>query len=133
MGLGWTESEIKDSATPSDEGNNAPFVSDYTLNVGGIFRIPTGFAEADFIARVDWQRIGETWWDPANISSRDDVDLVDVRVGLEAEDNWAVTVWGKNAGDEDYNIEFSPGPAPGFNFLFRGTPARWGVDFTKWF
>ena len=85
------------------------------------------------MARVDWQRIGETWWDPANISSRDDIDIIDIRVGLEAEENWAVTFWVKNADDEEYNAEFSPGPFPGANFLFPGEPRRWGVDFTKWF
>ena len=40
---GWTDSEIKESARdPADVGNQAPLVSEYTINLGAQFRIPFG-------------------------------------------------------------------------------------------
>ena len=83
--------------------------------------------------RIDYERIGDTWWDPANISKRSPIDIFNARIGLEAEDNWSLMLWAKNAFDEEYNAEFSPGPAPGANFLFKAPPDRFGLDFTKRF
>jgi len=74
--------------------------------------------------RADYQRIGETWWEPYNVTSRDPIDLVDLRIGLEGE-KWAVTAWSKNLNDEKYNAEFSPG-----GFLFRALPQRYGLEFS---
>jgi iron complex outermembrane receptor protein len=135
VGLGYTDSEIKKAADPSHEGNQAPLVSEYTINLGGVFRYPVNLfgGGMEAVARVDYSRVGETWWDPGNISSRSPIDLVDLRLGIERADDWALTLWAKNAFDEEYNTEFSPGPAPGFNFLWPALPARYGIEFTKWF
>ncbi len=134
VGLGYTDSDIKDAADPADKGNQAPLVSEYTLNVGLNYERPLHIlGGASAIARVDYQRIGDTWWDQHNISKRSPVDIVDVRVGLASADDWSVTLWAKNAFDEDYNAEFSPGPAPGLNFLWPATPRRWGLEFSKRF
>lgn len=134
VGFGYTDSEIQSAAEPSQEGNQAPLVSEYTLNVGAVYRYPISlFGGSDLMLRADYQRIGETWWDPDNLSSRSPVDLVDLRAGIEQAEDWSLSVWAKNAFDEDYNTEFSPGPVPGQNFLWPALPARWGVEFTKWF
>ena len=134
FGLGYTDSEIDKAADPADEGNEAPLVSEYTLNLGLRFQRPVDlFGGVDAVARVDYQRVGDTWWEPSNVTVRSPIDLVDVRVGFEAPDDWSVTVWAKNAFDEDYNAEFSPGPATGLNFLWPALPRRWGVEFSKRF
>jgi len=135
FGLGYTDSDITKAADPTDEGNQAPLVTEYTINLGGQLRYPVGFAggETEFVARVDYQRLGDTWWDPGNISKRSPVDLVDLRIGLEAADNWSFTLWAKNLTDEEYNAEFSPGPAEGLNFLWPAQPRRYGATFTKRF
>ncbi len=83
--------------------------------------------------RLDFQRMGDTWWDPGNISKRSPVNLVDLRIGFDVLDNWSVTLWAKNLLDEEYNSEFSPGPAPGLNFLWPAPPRRWGASFVKHF
>ena len=82
----------------------------------------------ELVGRVDYQRIGDTYWEPANITKRSPVDLVDLRLGVEVPGDWALTAWAKNAFDKKYNAEYSPG-----GFLFKAPPARWGVDFTKRF
>ncbi len=135
FGLGLTDSKIKRAADPADNGNQAPLVTEYTVNLGGQFRYPVSFrgADAEAVVRLDFQRMGDTWWDPGNISKRSPVNLVDLRIGFDVLDNWSVTLWAKNLLDEEYNSEFSPGPAPGFNFLWPAPPRRWGASFVKHF
>ena len=135
FGLGYTDSEIKQAADPADVGNQAPLVSEYTINLGGVFRYPMEVfgMNTDGVVRIDYQKIGDTWWDPGNLSVRSPVDLVDVRIGLDLEDNWSLMLWARNAFDEEYNSEFSPGPAPGAHFLFKAPPRRYGVSFIKHF
>ena len=135
FGIGYTDSEIQRAADPADNGNQAPLVTDLTLNIGGQFRYPLSFGggDADAVVRLDYQRMGDTWWDPGNISKRSPVNLVDFRVGVDMGDDWSVTLWAKNLFDEEYNAEFSPGPAPGLNFLWPAPPRRWGATFIKRF
>ena len=130
-GVGYTDSEIDKAQDPTQVGNQAPLVSEYTVNLGGLFRYPIGGLYG--VLRLDYSRIGDTWWEPNNISKRSPIDVVDVRVGIEVEDNWSLMLWAKNAFDEEYNAEFSPGPAPGAHFLWKAPPARYGVDFIKRF
>lgn len=129
VGFGYTDSEIQSAADPSWVGNQAPLVSEYTLNVGAVYRQPTGvLGGAEFVARGDFSRTGETWWEPANITSRSPINLLDLRIGFEATDAWSLTLWSKNLFDEEYNTEFSPG-----GFIWPALPARYGVEFSKRF
>ena len=79
----------------------------------------------NFFGRADYQRLGDTWWDPANSTVRNPVNLVDLRFGLEGE-SWSVVAWTRNLNDVQYNAEFSPG-----GFVFKAKPQRWGIDFVK--
>jgi iron complex outermembrane receptor protein len=137
-GLGYTDSKILQAADPADNGNQAPLVSEYTVNAGGQYTQPVGsfggfIGDVNLVARADYQIIGKTYWDPGNISTRRPVNLLNVRAGFVSPDNWSLMFWSSNALDEKYNSEFSPGPAPGQHFLFRAQPMVWGVDFTKKF
>ncbi len=128
FGFGYTDSEITEAPAGSTgiDGNQAPLVTKTTLNVGTQYRQPLSNG-LSAIFRADYQRMGRTWWDPQNSTSRDPVKLLDVRLGLEG-DSWALTAWSKNLNDEKYNAEFSPG-----GFLFRAKPRRYGLEFTKRF
>ena len=119
---GYTNSRITAMEDPTVIGNEAPLVSRSTFNVGGQFTQPLG-GELDLTLRADYQRTGRTWWEPYNTTSRDPISLIDARVGLRTE-QWSVTAWGRNLGNEKYNAEFSPG-----GFLFRALPRRYGVEF----
>ena len=120
---GYTDSEITNMEDPSVIGNQAPLVSRVTYNLGAQWRQP--FSDSLALAlRADYRHTGETWWEPYNTTSRDPIDIVDLRVGLEGE-KWAVTAWSQNLGDEEYNAEFSPG-----GFLFRALPLRYGIEFS---
>jgi iron complex outermembrane recepter protein len=132
---GLTDSEIKASQRdPADVGNQAPLVSEYTVNLGAMFRMPFG-GDLSFFVRPDFRVIGDTWWYPDNFTKRDPVELLDLRVGVDS-DKWSVVAWSRNLTDEEYNAEWSPGPqffpSPGYtnNFVFKAQPRVWGVDFT---
>ena len=80
---GYTDSEITGMEDPSVIGNQAPLVSEEHLQPG---RAVAPAAVGDNLAlalRADYQHVGETWWEPYNTTSRDPIDLVDLRIGLE--------------------------------------------------
>ena len=127
FGYGYTDSEIKSSANPGDVGNEAPLVTEDTVNLGLQYRRPLGGSGLGFFARADYQRLGDTYWDPANSTVRNAVNLLDWRLGIEG-DSWSIVGWQRNFNDVRYNAEFSPG-----GFVFKGKPRRWGIDFVKQF
>jgi iron complex outermembrane receptor protein len=127
FGYGSTDSEIKEAPVAADVGNEAPLVAEDTTNVGIQYRRPFGGSGLSFLARADYRRIGDTYWDPSNSTVRDPVNLVDWRIGIEGE-SWSVVGWQRNFNDVEYNAEFSPG-----GFVFKGKPRRWGIDFVKEF
>jgi iron complex outermembrane receptor protein len=135
LGIGYTDSEIKESdRDPDDVGNQAPLVSEYSVNLGLQYRRDlAAFNGVSAFVRTDIEAIGPTWFYPDNFTERDPVELVNARIGIESE-SWSATVWAKNLTDEEYNAEWSPGPQffpnPGYsnNFVFKALPRRWGID-----
>jgi iron complex outermembrane recepter protein len=133
-GFGYTDSKITGMADPTVIGNQAPLVSRDTINLGVQYKQPLGDG-LNGTVRVDYNEIGRTWWEPYNITSRDPVSLVDLRLGLAGE-KWTLTAWSKNLTNKIYNAEFSPGnPATpptnltgGAGFLWRALPRRYGLD-----
>jgi iron complex outermembrane receptor protein len=135
FGYGYTDSEIVAAADPTTIGNQAPLVTEDTINLGAQYRRPFGGSGLSFLLRGDYQRIGDTWWDPPNTTVRDPVNLLDWRLGIEGE-SWSLIGWQRNANDVVYNAEWSPGPGfcfPFCNFVFKAKPQRWGIDFVKEF
>jgi iron complex outermembrane receptor protein len=127
FGYGKTDSEITKFVDPTAIGNKAPLVSDDTVNVGLQYHQPVGGNGLELFMRGDYQRIGDTYWEPYNVTVRDPVNLLDLRVGLNG-DGWSIVAWQKNFNDVQYNAEFSPG-----GFVFKAKPRRWGIDFVKEF
>ena len=80
--LGVTYSRIESFPDPTDIGHEAPFISRYTLNVGGQYETNLGDSDLKARVRLDYRRIGRTWFDVPNSTSRNPVDLVDPRVSL---------------------------------------------------
>ena len=61
-------------------GNQAPLVSSDTINAGVQYRQPFGNGLTG-TARLDYNEIGRTWWEPYNVTSRDPV-------------SWSICAWG---------------------------------------
>jgi iron complex outermembrane receptor protein len=123
VGYGYTDSSIQSFPDSSVIGNEAPLISRYTLNAGVQYRAPIS-GEVGILARLDYRRTGRTWWDVYNTTSRDPIDLVNARLGLEGS-NWSVTAFAENLFNEIYNAEFSPG-----GFVFKARPRRYGAELS---
>lgn len=124
--LGMTWSDIKEFPDPSVLGNEAPFISRYTLNLGTQYETLIGGSDLTARFRVDYRRTGKTWFDVPNSTVRDPVDIVDARVTLEGPDKaWALSAYADNLFNEIYNAEFSPG-----GFVFRARPRIYGLEAT---
>jgi iron complex outermembrane receptor protein len=121
-GYGYTDSRITKMADPTVLGNQAPLVSRDTVNVGAMYTQPLS-GGLKGTARLDFQNIGRTWWDPQNSTSRDPISLVNLNLSLQG-GPWTVSAWSKNLTNKIYNAEFSPG-----GFLWRALPRRYGLDF----
>jgi iron complex outermembrane recepter protein len=120
---GYTDGKITAMEDPTVVGNKPPLLTKDTINAG--FQVHQPLADKlNGILRFDYQGIGRTWWDPYNVTSRDPVNLINLRGGLEGE-RWGLTAWAKNLTDKMYNAEFSAG-----GFLWRAPPRRYGLDYT---
>ncbi|OYX37977.1 MULTISPECIES: TonB-dependent receptor [unclassified Sphingomonas] len=124
VALGVTYSDIKSFPDPSVIGNEAPFISRYTLNVGGQYESRINGTDLKARARIDYRRIGRTWFDVTNSTSRNPVDLVDMRVALDG-GRWTLSAFADNVFDKKYNAEFSPG-----GFVFKARPRIYGLEGT---
>ena len=118
---GYTFSEIKKFPVAAVIGNEAPLISRYTYNLGAQFT-PELSDSIDGLLRIDYRRIGKTWWEPFNTTVRKPVDLVDARLGISS-GAWAITGFAENLFNKKYNAEFSPG-----GFVFKARPRRYGVE-----
>ncbi|MEQ8264620.1 TonB-dependent receptor [Pseudohaliea sp.] len=108
---GFTDSEIEEYAVdPSVEGNDAPYIADETINIGGQLVAPSPLPGIDLFARVDYERRGSQYWDVQNSTDRSPLDFLSVRLGIEdADEKWSVLWQLQNALDEEYNSEWVAG------------------------
>ena len=84
VGVGLLDSEITDSdwigaGGISIIGKKLPQNPDSTLNVGVGYRAPMRGGNHEWFARLDYQRLGEVFWEPENFIARNPLDLLDVR------------------------------------------------------
>lgn len=121
--FGYTDGRITRMEDPTVIGNKPPLLTKNTINAGAQYHQPLADG-VNGVLRLDYQQIGRTWWDPYDVTSRDPVNLINLRAGLEGE-RWTVTAWSKNLTNKLYNAEFSSG-----GFLWRAPPRRYGLDFT---
>ncbi|MEO0997642.1 MAG: TonB-dependent receptor, partial [Pseudomonadota bacterium] len=122
---GYTDSEI-DAYTvdPTAVGNDAPYIAENTLNLGFQYRRPVT-SGLELFARADYERRGEQFWDVQNSTARDALDLVNARIGVEAESGrWSLIGSVYNLSDERYNAEWVAG---GFS---AAAPGRiWNIKY----
>ncbi|TQV82668.1 TonB-dependent receptor [Exilibacterium tricleocarpae] len=156
-GFGILDSEIVENRNrPASEGNNAPQAPKETYNLGAVVEIPVSDG-IDFVARVDWQHVGDMWfhtlqgeatptiWDffgtlgggvppgphsqDFSRAKRDAYQTVNARFGLEGE-AWTLSVWGRNITDEEYLEEVIPAPEFGGSFIHPSARDAYGIDFS---
>jgi len=121
--FGYNYGSITAMQDPRVIGNKPPLLTQDTVNAGFQVHEPIGDG-LNAMLRLDYQMLGRTWWDPYDLTSRNPVNLIDLRSGVQAE-RWSVTAWSKNLTNKLYNAEFSTG-----GFLWRAPPRRYGIDVT---
>jgi len=78
-------------------GNYNPYAPKYNFNVGVQYRDERGF-----YGRVDLNGYGKTYYDKANLYSKDAYELVNAKIGYET-DNYDIYVYADNVFDEDHH------------------------------
>ena len=128
--VGITDSEIESfSLNPSDAGNEAPYVPEYTINLGLQYTAEWISGWQNMIT-FDVNRVGEQYWDTGNSSARGNVDLANLRLGFNSDDGqWNVNLWAKNLFDTEYNAEWVLGgfAYPAGNRTY-GLELRWNME-----
>ncbi|MGI9292307.1 MAG: TonB-dependent receptor, partial [Gammaproteobacteria bacterium] len=96
--LGWLNTEIdKWDIRPEVEGRDLAHAPSYTLNVGTLWNGPAGW-----YGRVDVNAVDDYYFDISNDQKADSYEIVNLRLG-RAWDNFDVSLWVRNAFDEDYS------------------------------
>ena len=80
--FGYTDGKITHMEDPTVIGNKPPLLTKDTVNAGIQYHQPLG-DRLNGVLRLDYQFIGRTWWDPYDLTSRDPVNLLNLRAGLE--------------------------------------------------
>ncbi|MFK8016960.1 MAG: TonB-dependent receptor [Gammaproteobacteria bacterium] len=123
--FGYTDSEIEAYIVdPTAVGNRAPYIARTTFNFGAQYSAPLS-SNLDLFVRTDYERRGEQFWDVNNTTSRDPLDFLNLRVGLEGSNGrWSVVGTVQNLNDERYNSEWVAG---GFS---AAAPGRiWNIKY----
>lgn len=124
VGYSYIDTEITAFAlSPGDVGNKAPYVADSTLNIGAKYE--TGLTEnLDLFMRGDYERRGEQFWQTSNVSPRNPLNLVNLRLGVkDSEGAWNLIASVENATDVVYNSEFCCG-----GFVYPAPPRMYKID-----
>jgi iron complex outermembrane receptor protein len=129
-GVGLLDSEITESdwigaGGISIIGKKLPQNPDSTLNLGIGYRAPLR-GDYEWFTRLDYQWLGEVFWEPENFVARDPLDLLDLRAGIRSTDHWELAGWIKNVTDEDWIAE----EANPNGIVYYGKPRQYGVELT---
>ncbi|MDD9798307.1 MAG: TonB-dependent receptor, partial [Alphaproteobacteria bacterium] len=104
---------------------NAP---DYSYTLGFVFDRPMGDNNLQISASVAQEADSFTAASNNENVKRDETTLVDARISLmDAENVWAITLWGKNITDEEYN---RTGTTGGGGFIYAADPAHFGLTLS---
>ena len=100
-GFGYSDIEFDDfkDALGDYKGNDNPWAPEYTFNIGAQYRHCSGlYARADLIG------YGKMYFDKANDYSRDAYEIVNAKIGYEAE-HFDIYLYGKNLFDKEYDSD----------------------------
>jgi len=109
-------------------GNELPLNPETTLNVSASYQRPVYPGWNGFV-RIDYQRLGEMFFEPENFAPRDSIDLVNLRLGVTGESGWELVAWARNLFNKNYLTE-SSNPN---GISFYGKPLQFGLELTRRF
>ncbi len=134
--LGYTDGKVKEfgnfatfpGGTDRFNGNKLPNTSRYSLNLAAQYNIPVT-SNFDLVSRIDYRRMGKTYWALDNIDTQGSYDIVDVRAGLES-DAWRITAYARNLFNEKYTEQAFIKEFSGFvtDTAWPSKPVSWGLE-----
>ncbi len=113
------------------KGNPLPFTADITFNVGGTVVFP--LADGGIFLRADYQYMDDHATNGAREDTLqpkdfDDRKLLNMNLGWR-NDNWNISVWGKNLTDDEYAAQTaSPFAFTGMDAYFLAPPRTYGAS-----
>lgn len=134
--VGLLRTEYRDFTTGDGEdygGRDQAQAPGYQFNVGGEL---TFGDQGRFFARGDWEGRDEFYFSDNHNFQSDAYQLLHLSAGYRG-DSWALRIWGKNIGDEDYFVRgffFGNDPRDGYTdrgFTQLGAPRRFGITVTR--
>lgn len=98
-GFGYTDIKFGDFSDNDGDhtGNKAPWSPEYTFNIGGQYRHPSGW-----YARVDLIGYGKMYFSKTNEYAIDPYEVVNAKIGYEFE-HLDIYLYGKNIFDKNYD------------------------------
>lgn len=144
-GFNYTDSEIKRYTTrPYTIGNKAPYVPEYSGNIGALVTLPVTDA-TDFVLRFDRSFVGKTWFSPVqdevvnnfftafgfgrgdfSRQFRESYGTSNLTATIDG-GSWKVTGWVTNLFDENYLAEIIPAPEFGGSFIHDSYGRTYGI------
>lgn len=106
LGLNVTTSEISDPQRPEFDGNELPLTSDYSATFGAAYEMPLS-AERSITAQVNGKYASPYYLQPDNLGflEQDARTVLNASLTLAQEDDWEISLWGKNLTDETWVIQ----------------------------
>lgn len=133
--FGYTDGEVEVfDDVPAFAGNRLPRVPRETVNLGFTHERAWS-SELETMVRVDYQHIGNFYWDVANRARRDVVDYLNARFAVRHQPTGlSLALWGRNLLRDRTPADYQPitetGHPLGVDFFLPARGAEYGLDIT---
>ena len=118
----WTNTSSSGTVDYAD--NELPYSPNYTVSAGGTYRLSNGI-----FMGADVTRMGSYYGQAANTQKQSAFELVNLRMGYEAE-SFDLIFWCKNVFDREYFTLLDAMPGTGALKSVEGDPRTFGVTLT---
>lgn len=122
------DGELRGSVAGDDvEGNQPPNAPEWTAKLAARLDFPLGNG-SNIGLRADWRGRSDVFVGATNDNTRPGVDIYGAAVFWDSPDEqWNVTVWGRNLGDEAEIVSVGPGAIVSQNPTAFGPPRTYGL------
>lgn len=135
----YLDGEVTEQRVSPGAGNGqtSPYMPNFQAAISAMYEKELKENLEGFL-RVDYEHVGEIFWDVLNLTRRSPLNFVNLRGGVTfgQERDWRFEAYCKNCTNVDYNVEtvvlLANAGGLGVNFPARDTRI-WGINMTKRF